>query len=398
MLHLKRYFILGRKGNLLDMSKTCVTVNIITRNYPPSKAITGESAMELASYLINRNCNVNIVQVDAKYAGGGAATNAVGNIYKIRTFYNGKSALIRLVANLYEGFRLVLKSKSLKPDVTICMTDPPLLNFWSAVLLRRKKWILWAMDLYPEAFVAANLISENNPVYKFIRFIIARSRPFHVIALGYFQAAYLRDFYGAGVGQTILPCGIFSNDSDAEERKPEWREDQDKIYLGYCGNIGEAHSLDFLLSVIDNIIPSRQRLILSVYGVHAEKIRKFAMGREGIIVLPQVKRDELKYIDIHLSSLISDWVNICVPSKTVSAVCSGAAFLYHGVEFSDNWKLLGRAGWRIDNDDTTEAVKSFLTSLDTKLLKAKKEQALELSKEFDYLKEKSFLEIYQALV
>ena len=176
-------------------------VNILNRNYPPCPGITGESAAELAGYLVDRGLLVNIITVDGEYQGGGGEVKPAGNVFQIKTFYNGKSKAMRLLSNLYEGFSMVRKSGSFSPDVTICMTDPPLLNMWAAMLLRKRKWILWSMDLYPEAFAAAGLVSKGNLFYKVIDKVVLSNKPSHIISLGPYQNEYLLEKYGRSLCQ-----------------------------------------------------------------------------------------------------------------------------------------------------------------------------------------------------
>jgi len=238
-------------------------VNILNRNYPPCPGITGESAAELAGYLVDRGLLVNIITVDGEYQGGGGEVKPAGNVFQIKTFYNGKSKAMRLLSNLYEGFSMVRKSGSFSPDVTICMTDPPLLNMWAAMLLRKRKWILWSMDLYPEAFAAAGLVSKGNLFYKVIDKVVLSNKPSHIISLGPYQNEYLLEKYGRSLSSTILPCGVYNADDQNHVELPSWAKERDKIYLGYCGNLGEAHSMEFLTSVIDCLDATRFKLINS---------------------------------------------------------------------------------------------------------------------------------------
>jgi len=377
-----------------------VKVTIINRNYPPGQGITGESAAELAEFLIACGCQVNIVHINTKYKGGHLQIKAPGTVHRVHTFYSGKSKFLRLIANLYEGFRLVIKAKSIRSDMIICMTDPPLLNLWAALLLgRTQRWILWAMDLYPEAFVSAKLVSQQNPIYKIINKILLRNSPSCIINLGEFQKQSLQSKYGGKIRYINLPCGIY-NKSDIENKnpkRPSWAEDNNKIYLGYCGNIGEAHSKEFLISVINHFDPSRYKLVLALYGTHAATLINYAKHKPGVIIVDNVNRSELGCIDIHLASLTQEWVNVSVPSKTVSSVCAGSAFLYNGVINSDNWALLQSAGWIIDTDDIDRDVKSFFYNLTIQNITQKKEAAKILASDLNELKSKAFFEIFNEI-
>jgi hypothetical protein len=83
-----------------------ITVNIVNRDYPPYKGITGESAAELARYLLDAGMEVNVFHVDSSFFGKSEIEPA-GNIFKVRTIYNGENKTIRLIANLLSGYLLL---------------------------------------------------------------------------------------------------------------------------------------------------------------------------------------------------------------------------------------------------------------------------------------------------
>jgi hypothetical protein len=357
-----------------------VTINIINR-YPPYIGITGESAAELALYFCEAGFYVNMICADATYSTSEGKRQLAGRVHKIRTFYNGKNKYLRLLASLLEGFFLVKKSKKITCDVVICMTDPPLIHTWASILLKHKKWMLWSMDLYPDAFVADNLIYANNLFYKIIDRLTTKNTPQYVISLGPVQIEYLRNKYHGKSNFFSLPCGIFNSIRKKVEEIPEWAGNTGKILLGYCGNLGEAHSLKFLYAVIDNLDENRFKLILSIYGSKADKLKKYIQRKKGIELVSFVSRAQLKYIDVHLASLNKEWVSICVPSKTVSSVCAGSSFLYYGSEYSDNWVLLKDAGWLISADeDASEGVKRFFSNFRYEELVCKKIAAQNIAK------------------
>jgi len=62
-----------------------------------------------------------------------------------------------------------------------------------------------------------------------------------------------------------------------------WRKKQkDKIVLGYCGNLGEAHSVDFLMAVVENIDPERFHLVLTVYSAKSNRfLEQVGENRKG---------------------------------------------------------------------------------------------------------------------
>lgn len=380
-------------------AKGKIVVNIINRNYPPGPGITGESANELAQYLMLNNVHVNVVHINALYSGSANAL-PYGNIFTIKTFYNGKNKLLRLLANLYEGYKLIQKSKSFKPDITICLTDPPLLNWWASILLKKCVWFLWTMDIYPEVFAASKLITKKNVFYQLIDKEIKKNQPNHFISLGPSQSAFLKKKYGNNISVSEVPCGIIDKDENKfSDQIPFWASDKTKIILGYCGNLGEAHSLSFLYKIVDTLDSEKFILVLSVYGSKAKDLIAYVNGKRGIIILPAVKKSDLKFIEIHLASLKEEWANICVPSKTVSSVSSGSSFIYNGLSISDNWQLLNKAGWLVDTrTNTSESINQLLKSLTKKDIIEKKIKAAELSNYLKTLKANAFKDIYQRIL
>ena len=381
----------------MDQKKE-ITVNIINRNYPPYRGITGESASELAEFLSNKGIKINVVHVAADYSGSPDVHRGAGTRYVIKTFYNGKNVLLRLLSSLYEGFRLAWKSHSLKPDVTICMTDPPLLNMWAVWLRPKTPLVFWTMDLYPEGFWAGGLLSKKNFFYRFVDRIVLRRAPDHLIALGPCQQRYLQGKYNKQVPTSILPCGIYLAQPHSE--RPDWASDTNKIVIGYCGNLGEAHSYEYVKLAIDAFDPEKHTFILSTYGTKAERILTYAksLNKKGLIILPSVSRSNLRFIDVHLASLSNEWVNVSVPSKTVSSVCAGSTFVYYGVKNSDNWELLKDAGWLIENSRDPNAITDFLKMLDVEKIREKKLAATRLAKQLNDLQQASYLDIYTRVV
>ncbi|MEM9412128.1 MAG: hypothetical protein AAGA30_13510 [Planctomycetota bacterium] len=354
-------------------------VVIVNRNYPPRKGVTGESACLLAESLNqNPNLKISVVTVRSNYAGGGSSMEPVGEVHEIVSFYDGKQKILRLFSGFLESALLIWKAKRLRGTVTIVMTDPVFLSAIAAVLLRNKNWALWSMDLYPDAFISSNLVQPTNPLYRLLHWIVYRSPPQFLIALGKLQADYLNQQYRAKIPNTILPCGVFQPASNVPY--PAWKKlNQDKIILGYCGNLGEAHSVDFLKFVLKHLDPKKYHLVLSVYGAKAQRfLDQVDAQQSGITMIDGVSRQQLCLIDIHLVSLLTKWSHVCVPSKAVSAVCSGSAFVFYGTQNCDNWDMLGEAGWLIDEADATNLdsnVKNLLGQIDHTELQSKKTAA-----------------------
>lgn len=358
------------------------SITIINRNYPPGNGITGESANHLAKHLIQyHNIEVNIVHVDGKYPGGNNTKIAHGKISKVNSIYNGKHKILRLIGSFIESYRLIRKAKSLESDFNIVMTDPPFLNFWSAKIFKQNQhWIAWNMDLFPEAFAASNLSKKTNVFYKYIDKTLRKNKPIANISLGILQQEFVNKKYALtdSTKSFIIPCGITT--VKEEKEKPQWYNDDSKIYFGYCGNLGEAHSVEFVSTLIQQLDPEKHKFILSVYGTKSRQLLDKVSNHKVVTIVDFVYKKDLPFIDIHLVSLTPNWNHVCVPSKAVSAVCSGSTFLYSGSKDCDNWNMLNKAGWFIDLENNLKnQINNFLQNLTDSEIKEKKNHAIEIS-------------------
>lgn len=372
---------------------------ILNRNYPPNSGITGNSANELAGYLESAGVEVHIVTVGGNYQGGGAMDDEIhGTVHQLKALYNGKNKFFRLLSSLIEGWKMARKAAWLRQGPLISMTDPPLLNFWVSRLAKKNSipWIYWSMDLYPEAFVASNLVTTNNPFYKYIKQQLLQAPPSRLIALGPNQSKFIQQDYRNSLESICLPCGITKSVEPGSI--PDWAEQDGKMVLGYVGNVGEAHDDQFIRAVIDGVNPEKQRFVLVAYGSKSQSVLDYARGREWVIVLDRVEREHLQLIDVHVVTLLPEWDHVCVPSKAVSAVCEGASVFICCSELNDNWALLKDAAWRIDVDsDLPDGVGQFLDELTLDEVNLKRGKAKVVSRELLQLKGEAFEQIVLAV-
>ncbi|GAB4039177.1 hypothetical protein GCM10028809_59550 [Spirosoma gilvum] len=242
------------------------------------------------------------------------------------------------------------------------------------------------MDLFPEGFAAEGKIKHEHPIYRMVIQQTYRYAPALLISLGPSQAYHVRQLYQQpNLPTLLLPCGVFMH-QERDPHLPPWRERANCIYIGYAGNVGQPHSADFLKSVINHFDPSRQQLILALYGQKADEIIRLATGRVGITLLKQIPRNQLHYLDLQLVTLLPQWTHIAVPSKAVSAICSGSPILFCGLPDSDCYGLLQEASFLISTTKPIDQqVAAFLTNLCTKQLKPRKEAAQLLAEQLQQL-------------
>ncbi|NNF34371.1 MAG: hypothetical protein HKN68_09700 [Saprospiraceae bacterium] len=345
----------------------------LTRHYPPNPNINGESILDLVAYLQNHHkITSTIITTKADFTGGNVSQKAVGNVISFNQVFKGNNKLTRLLNMLIEGYRLVSKAKKFKNSLIIVTSSPPLLLMWASLRLKKNyRWAFWAFDLFPEGFYVEKNKRKKSFLYRILFKFTYKYIPEFLITLGPKQAEYLKIQYGSEIEHLNLPCGIFK-DQIKDSNVPNWHRNG-RLIFGYCGRLGEAHNPEFLKQVIDHINPNKHLLILVLYGTHSEEILKYANGRKGITIIDRVPRNQLHFIDVHLASLREEWTHIAVPSKAVSAISIGSTFLFCGSKSSDNWHLLKKCGWIIEeNRSIHNQVKEFFETINMEEIKSKR--------------------------
>jgi hypothetical protein len=326
-----------------------ISLVIISKYFVPHKVVDSDAVYNMAVSLLKRdpNLNIQIVTTNSKYKSelfGDKYDPEILNKLKInyiKELYSQKDASIKkFIFGLFEGFLLVKKAKSLKIKNIISLSNPPLIAMWGSILLKKTNYFYWTFDLYPEAFGAEKILVHHNFLYKLFQFFTYRNSPKALIALGDKQYDFLTNKYkNHNIKKIILPCGI--HDEKKIQTKPSWF-DEEKIILGYIGNVGRAHSKDFLLNIIELMNDKQNfKLILSIYGYYSEEIISFIEINKpkNVFFVKPLSQSQLSYIDINLVSLKDEWTNVSVPSKAVSAICSESLLWFCGSKNSDTWNM-----------------------------------------------------------
>lgn len=356
-----------------------VKVLFINKFGPSSNAITGKTANELATFLVNNGVEVEFLSIKSIYRATveEEARSIPYRDKKIGGIYDGDNGILRLLFSLLDGFRLLVSSLGIKKDIVIVMTEPPLLFFWFQLFrwTYKAKLVYWTMDVYPEAFVSSHLTTIKNIGYKFFSKIVYSKPPDFVIALGDEQRKFLANKFKTLPAFTIMPCGIVARDRYAGRKSQT-----EKIIFGYSGNLGSAHDPEFLLEIIHQLDPENHHIILSLYGTKASIITDQIPPSDKVSYRKSLTYDEIATIDINIASLLPEWNHVCVPSKAVSAICCSSPLLLNAESETDNWVMLQKGGWRIEpSSDYKTQIRQFLQTITPEDIQRKREEAYLLS-------------------
>lgn len=204
------------------------SVWLVNQFAPPDRAPTARLLGELASGLNQSGWQVRFIAC----AGGYRAAPVVG----WRRLCRDLMAHIKL-------FRQTLTGP--KPDVIICLSDPPALVFTMACAarLRDARLVYWPMDVYPEIAAALGAVSERSLEYRVIRAAVnwALSCCAAVVCLDEDMSEKL---VGDGAKSPVIAPWPPSELAipDAAPEPPS-----DLIRWTYSGNLGRAHEYEVLL-------------------------------------------------------------------------------------------------------------------------------------------------------
>ena len=325
------------------------SVCIINRNYPPVSGATGFHAHQLAQYLLSQEIEVHIVTTAQE-------KDQIQNdyVHYIKPLYNGTAKKLRLLSSYLEATRLITKALQLNTGYYIVMTDPPLLNYVAAGKMKRKQWILWTMDLFPDGFVANGLVTSQNRLFAMYQRLLRKNPPLLLISLGKQQAHFLKDNYYPNTPSIMWPIGLRNEEklkveAIRPESLPSWHK-EGKTIIGYVGNLGEAHNPDAILWIAEAIDPELYILVVSCQGTHKKKIESALSTKDHVYIESHIPERLMSKIDIHIVILRSEWTHICVPSKGITAIQYGAAVLFFGSKESDTWKYVKACGWQVSTE------------------------------------------------
>jgi colanic acid biosynthesis glycosyl transferase WcaI len=284
--------------------------------------ITSQASSAVPPFEIRRDVTILRVR-GTRWARGGPP----GKIADFTTFYCG--ALLRLFATARRG------------DLTVALTDPPLIGVgvWLIARLRGARVMHWVQDIYPE--IAITLTGHRW--LGFLRPLrdLAWRRAEACVTLGTDMAEVLRS---AGVKPPQLalipnwaPSGISPQPpSAANSLRTAWGL-AGKFVVLYSGNLGRAHDLGPLLEVAAQL-RAHDHITLVFVGAGAQRATLMAAAQQrGLTNIqfqpPQPRADlaaSLALGDLHLVTLRPGCETAVFPSKLYGITAVGRPVLFIG--------------------------------------------------------------------
>jgi len=158
---------------------------------------------------------------------------------------------VNYVTYLAESLRVALLSR--RPDIVLCMTDPPVIGNVAFIVARRfrRPLVVVSQDVFPEIAVELKRL-ENPLLVGLLRAFIASylRRADRVVAIGETMRRRLEQKGAKPERIAVIPNWVDTSAIVPEPRENAWAREHglvDKFVVMHSGNVGHPQNLDVLI-------------------------------------------------------------------------------------------------------------------------------------------------------
>jgi colanic acid biosynthesis glycosyl transferase WcaI len=334
-------------------------VLVLNQYYWPGVEATAHLLAELCEALADEFDVTVVTGMVAGAAQSGRARKDGVEILRVGSTAYDRSKLALRAANylsylglsLWEGLRVE------RPDVVLCMTDPPVIADLALVLARRfdVPLVVVSQDVFPEVAVALKRL--DNPVLVEVLRRATRlylTRADLVVAIGDTMRERLVAKGAHRDRIVVIPNWTDTNDLEPRPRDNEWAREHglaDTFVVMHSGNIGHAQDLDALIRAatflrdLDDL-----RIVLIGGGARRDELKELAKLLEVEHVLfmgyqpREVLADSLSAADVHVVGLARGLSGYVVPSRLYGVLAVGRPVLAAAEEDSETARVIESVG------------------------------------------------------
>jgi colanic acid biosynthesis glycosyl transferase WcaI len=330
---------------------------VLNEYYWPGVEATANLLTELCEALTSAY-EVTVVTGAAEGQPHRSTRNGV-EIIRVRSTTYDRTELWRRASNyvtyIVGAFREALLVP--RPNVIMCMTDPPFIGAVAELVARRHRvpLLLSTQDVFPE--IAVKLGRLRNPfVIAVLRVLVNYSlrRADRLVVIG---ETMKKRVIAKGVrGERIR---VISNWGDAQRVTPqprdnEWAREQgllDKFVVMHFGNVGHAQDLDTLIRAT-TLLRDLDDLVVPIVGVgarHAE-LTELAevLEADQVRFLPwqayERRAEPISAADVHVVGLAAGLAGYIVPSRMWGILAAGRPVIAAAEDESETADVVRRTG------------------------------------------------------
>lgn len=332
---------------------------VLNQYYAPGQESTAQLLTELCEAL-DREYEVTVVTGTVYHAPKPERTTRNGvTIVRVGSTAFDRSRLAFRGFN-YLSFVILALAVGLRrsrPDLVICLSDPPFVSTIGVVVARRHRvpLLVVTQDVFPEIAVALGRL--DNPVIvgildRLVRFGLSHAT--RVVAIG---EQMRRRLVSKGVGEDAI--SVIPNWTDTEtlvprERGNAWAQEHglvDRFVVMHSGNLGYAQDLQTLLHAATHLRDLDDlELVLIGSGAMGAELAALAnrLTLRNVRFLPYQPRERLaeslSSADVHVVGLAAGLAGFVVPSRLYGILAVGRPVIVHADAESETAEIVETHG------------------------------------------------------
>ncbi len=281
-------------------------------------------------------------------------------IVRVRSTAYERSELHRRAANyvsyLVESVRTALREP--KPDLVLCMTDPPIVGDIGLVVARRfgVPLLVISQDVFPE--IAVQLKRLENPVLVgTLRSLVGLylRRADRIVAIGETMKRRLEEKGADPERITVIPNWVDTNAIVPQPHENEWARRRlldGRFIVMHSGNVGHAQDLETLVRAATFLrdLEDLQIVIVGFGARHADTValaKRLELGSVVRFMTYQsrgVLSESLSAAHIHFVGLAKGLAGFIVPSRLYGILSAGRPVIVGADPDSETARLVAEIG------------------------------------------------------
>lgn len=333
---------------------------VFNQYYWPGVEATATLLSELCRSLAD-DFDVKVVtgRLRSEDAQAGTVQHEGVTILRVRsTSYDRRRLSLRAlnyVTYLAQSLRCGLVQR--RPDVVLCMTDPPMIGDVALVVARRFRapLVVVSQDIFPEVAVELKRL-ENPVIVTLLRVLVGfyLKRADRVIAIGQTMSDRLVHKGVPPERIRIIPNWVDTTVIQPSARDNDWTRANgltDRFVVMHSGNVGHAQDLDSLIRAATFLrdLPRLSIVVIGMGARHAELVRLAErLEVDSVVFLPYQPRSSLSLslstADLHVVGLAQGLSGFVVPSRVYGILAVGKPIIAAAEVDSETAQLITSVG------------------------------------------------------
>ena len=280
-------------------------------------------------------------------------------IMRVNSTAFDRTRLVRRALNyftyLVQSLRAAVTAQ--RPDVVLCMTDPPIIGDVAVLVARRFRvpLVVISQDVFPEIAVELKRL-ENPLLIGLLRALINAylCRADRVVAIGETMRSRLEEKGAKRDRITVIPNWVETEKIEVSPKSNPWSIEQSldrHFVVMHSGNIGHAQDLESLVRAVTFLRDLDDlRIVLIGTGARHQSLVELAarLETDQVLFLPYQDRSllsqSLSSADIHVVGLARGLSGYVVPSRLYGVLSAGRPVIAAADAESETAQTVQRVG------------------------------------------------------